>query len=332
MISLPDRALTSRLIMLSLFATTVVGCSNFSDQTNPAGIETTVFDDRFGNALEEVFATCSDPLSINPGDETISLTSRCNSLSDVASTNGQLVASLLMGQGDIELDAPIASRVGTINQTIDGFSWPMQNCEIQVDGTIDFRGMDLYDLDAEWTERRGKAAFKIDFDFEGTQTVARVTIDAVADCPSGLNQWLIQKRLDNHLNGRHNVRASGMDLDVWIPFFEEDGGVATDLEVRFVVNRVSLSGVDWRKLYVDAAEMNELFRVQLETEADSIFENSLSELPAIALDLLQNGYDEDAPLCSLKQAGGQLTLRTGDTDGGHPCIGRAVAESLNFHR
>ena len=57
---------------------------------------------------------------------------------------------------------------------------PLQNCEIHVEGTIDFRGIDLYDLDAEWTNRRNEAAFKIDFDFQGTQTVARVNIDAEA--------------------------------------------------------------------------------------------------------------------------------------------------------
>ena len=72
----------------------------------------------------------------------------------------------------------------------------------------------------------------------GTQTVARVDIDAVADCPSGFNRWVIQQRLDRYLNGRHNVRASGMDLDIWIPFFEEDDQVETDLEVRFVVDGV----------------------------------------------------------------------------------------------
>ena len=29
-----------------------------------------------------------------------------------------------------------------------------------------------------------------------------------------------------------------MDLDIWIPFFEEDDQVETDLEVRFVVDGV----------------------------------------------------------------------------------------------
>ena len=322
----------TRTIALALAASTLMACTNFSDQHQAAGIETTRFDDRFALALEEVFATCSEPLSINPGDENISLTAGCNSVSDVSSTNGQLVASLLMAQGDVELAAPIASRVGTIDQTIDGFPWPLQNCEIHVDGTIDFRGIDLYDLDAEWTNRRGEAAFKIDFDFQGTQTVARVNIDAVADCPSGLNRWVIQQRLDRYLNGRHNVRASGMDLDIWIPFFEEDDQVETDLEVRFVVDGVSLSGVDWGKLFVDAADMNELFRSQLEDEADAIFEDSLSELPEIALNLLHNGIDQDAPLCSIEQSGGVLTVRTGDEDARFPCLGRVVTGSVSIPR
>ena len=144
-----------------------------------------------------------------------------------------------MAQGDVELAAPIASRVGTIDQTIDGFPWPLQNCEIHVDGTIDFRGIDLYDLDAEWTNRRGEAAFKIDFDFQGTQTVAS-RHRCRGRLPIGPESWVIQQRLDKYLNGRPDMRASGMDLDIWIPFFEENDQVETDLEVRFVVDGVSL--------------------------------------------------------------------------------------------
>ena len=96
----------TRTITLSLAASTLMACTSFSDQHQAAGIETTRFDDRFALALEEVFATCSEPLSINPGDENISLTAGCDSVSDVSSTNGQLVASLLMGQGDVELAGP----------------------------------------------------------------------------------------------------------------------------------------------------------------------------------------------------------------------------------
>ena len=327
----PLQTLT-KLLTLSLTASSLIACSSFSDQTNTGSIETTVFDSRFGDALEEVFATCSDPLAINPGDSSISMTSGCTYATDVSSSNGQLVAGLLMTQGEVDLAEPIATRVGVIDETLDGFPWPLQNCEVQIDGSIDFRGLDLFDLDAKWTNRNGEAAFKIDFDFNGTQTVARVDIDAVADCPSGFNEWLIQTRLDNHLNGRHNVTASGMDLDIWIPFFEEDDRVNTDLEVRFEVGSVSLSGVNWSKLYVDAADMNELFRAQLETEADTIFEESLSELPVIALDLLENGFDADAPLCSINQAGGELTVKTGDADARYPCLERVVSGSLMLGR
>ena len=85
----------TRTIALALAASTLMACTNFSDQHQAAGIETTRFDDRFALALEEVFATCSEPLSINPGDEKISLTAGCNSVSDVSSTNGQLVTRVI---------------------------------------------------------------------------------------------------------------------------------------------------------------------------------------------------------------------------------------------
>ena len=166
----------------------------------------------------------------------------------------------------------------------------------------------------------------------GSHLLLRVDIDAVADCPSGLNRWVIQQRLDKYLNGRHHVRAAGMDLDIWIPFFEEDNQVETDLEVRFVVDGVSLRGVDWGKLFVDAADMNERFRSQLEDEAAAIFEESLSDLPEIALNLLHNGIDKDSPLCSIEQSGGVLTVRTGDQDARFPCLGQVVAGIGNIPR
>lgn len=322
----------AKMLTLSLTASSLIACGSFRDQTTSGSVETSVFDARFGDALEEVFETCADPLSIQPGDSTISLAGGCYYATEVASVNGQLVAGLLMSQGEVDLAEPIASEVGTIDETITGFPWPLQNCEVRVDGTIYFEGLNLYDLDARWTDRHEEAAFHIDFDFNGTQTVAEVDIDAVADCPSAINEWAIQKLLNANLNGRHDVRASDMDLDIWIPFFEESDRVATDLEVRFRVDSVNLSGVNWGALFLDADEMNEMFRSELQREADDIFEESLSDLPAVALQLLHYGIDGDAPVCSISQSGGELTVKTGDADARFPCVNRVITDAVIFGR
>ena len=60
------------------------------------------------------------------------------------------------------------------------------------------------------------------------------------------------------------------------------------------------SGVDWGKLFVDAADMNELFRSQLEDEADAIFEEpeqlrDRTEPPA-------QRYRRGCSLCSIEQS------------------------------
>ena len=309
--------------LLSLLALSSA-CSSFTDVSRSGNVTDTVFDRTFPDALEEVFATCADPLRLEPGDDTVDLTEDCEYATEVASPEGQLIAALLMTRGTIDLAEPIAQDVGTMELTLDDLPWPIQNCEIAIDVDIDFEGIRLFDLDADWVTHSGSPSLRIDFDFNGTQTVASVDIDATADCPSRFNEWFIQKRLDNHLNGNHNVRASGLDLDVWVMFDEENDSVVSELDVDFDVGSVDFQGVNWSKLFVDPSTTEETTRASLESQAQGIFEDALADLPAIALDLLFNGIDEDAPVCDLDEDGGEFTVSTGNADSSLPCFRRVV--------
>jgi hypothetical protein len=319
----------AKLITVTSLMALSTACSSFTDVSTSGNVTDTVFDRAFPDALEEVFATCSDPLRLEPGDDTVDLTDGCNYATDVSSTNGQLIAALLMTQGTVDLAEPISGDVGSMDFTIDGFPWPLQNCEVDIEADINFEGIRLFDLQADWVTHDGSPSLRIDFDFNGTQTLASVDIDATANCPSGFNEWLIQKRLDKHLNGSRNVNASGLDLDVWVMFDEENDSVVSDLDVEFDVGSVDIAGVNWDKLYTDPSDVEDEARDELQSQAQSIFEDALSELPEIALDLLFNGIDEDAPVCDLDVSGGEFTVSTGTT-GRFGCMRRVIARIKRF--
>ena len=319
---LKNRPTLTRLIVLSSLLGLTTACSGFTDVSNSGNVTDTVFDRAFPDALEEVFNTCSDPLRLEPGDSTISLTSGCDYATDVASANGQLIAGLLMTQ-TVELAEPISGDVGSMDFTIDGFPWPIQNCEIDIEADINFEGIRLYDLDADWVTHSGSPSLRIDFDFNGTQTLATVDIDATASCPSGVNEYFIQRRLDSYLNGTKNVNASGLDLDVWVMFDEENDSIVSTLDVSFDVGNIDITGVRWSKLFVDPTDIEEDARIEVQSQAQAIFEEALADLPEVALDLLFNAVDEDAPVCDLDVSSGEFTVSTGST-GRFNCMRRVV--------
>jgi len=319
-----------KLATLTSLMALSTACSSFTDVTTSGRVTDTLFDRSFPDALEEVFATCSDPLTLEPGDDTVDLTAGCTYATDVASPEGQLIAALLMTQGTIELAEPISGDAGSLNRVIDDLPWPIQNCEIDIQADIDFEGISLFDLEADWVTHSGSPSFRIDFDFNGTQTVASVDIEATADCPSRINEWFIQQRLDNHLNGHHNITASGLDLDIWVMFDEVNDSVVSSLDVQFDVDSVNIQGVNWSKLFMDSSDTEELARAELESQGQAIFENALSGLPQIGLDLLFNGIDEDAPVCKLDEDSGEFTVSTGTKGSPMPCARRVIKRYKRF--
>ena len=70
---------------------------------------------------------------------------------------------------------------------------------------------------------------------------------------------------------------------------------------------------------MDPSDTEELARAELESQGQAIFENALSDLPQIGLDLLFNGIDENAPVCDLDESGGEFTVSTGTKGSPLPC-------------
>lgn len=299
---------------LAMMAT---GCGTFSDQTEVNGVTKTVFDGRLPSAMEEVFASCHDPLVIEPGMTSVSLTNGCT-FADVTSAEGQALLFALAAQGDMELGAPIPEDVAVFEDVIDGLPWPVQNCEIRITTAVEFDGLDLYDLDAAWTTHDSRPSLHVDFDFDGTQRVGTADVDVDIDCPSGLSEWLIKtfkNKMIDEADGRHAIYASSMDLDLWIELSSTSSDLSGVTDVRFTVGDLWVD-IDWSALDVNGASYEESSRALFESEADAMLEDALADLGETTAELLEDAIPSGHVICSVSQSGGQLTLKSDDPGAG----------------
>lgn len=302
---------------LAMLAT---GCSTYSDQSVVNSITKTVFDSRLPEAMEEVFAQCHDPLVIEPGMTSISLTNGCQ-LGDVSGVEAQTLLLALGAQGDMDLGAAIPEHVATFTDTIDGLPWPVQNCEIRITTEVEFDGLDLYDLDANWTTHDSKPSLHVDFDFNGTQRVGTADVDVDVDCPSGLSAWLINTfkgKMIDEAEGRHAIYASNMDLDLWIELSSTSSDLSGVTDVQFTVGDLYVN-IDWAALGVNGASYEESSRALFEAEADAMLEDALADLGETTAELIEDAVPAGQVICSVSQSGGELTLKS-DDPGARQCL------------
>jgi hypothetical protein len=298
------------------------GCSNFTTVTTPLSTTLTTFDNRAPAGLEEVFATCSEPLVLEAGDSSVDLRGTCDSAGDLTSAQAQLIYGLMAAEMPLALDAAIPSHLTTIVQTLDGFPWPVQNCEVVITADAVFEDLALYDLDASWETRGGDPALRIDFDFGSSQRVGHLDVNVNVNCPSSLSEWLIntfKSRVIDELDGRHPIRASGMDLDLWVHLDHTTSDITGDLELQFQVDGVDL-GIDWSLIdEIDGSEVEEEARATMESETEAMLRDSLGMLADTTADLVAMAIPSGHKVCSLTEAAGQLRLRT-DSPGIGSCL------------
>ena len=144
------------------------------------------------------------------------------------------------------MDSEIPTVLATSSESYSGFPWPIQNCRVDIDYTFEFSGLRLADLDARWSASRGDPRLLVDFDFPRTK-IGEIEISTAVDCPRSVSRGivnLITRRLRNELNGRHNVHANGMDLDLTFNIDHNTNQLLVDLDTEFDVSSVSID-IDW---------------------------------------------------------------------------------------
>lgn len=321
-----SRAICAGVLVVPLSA--VVSCSEFSEQSVENGQTLTVFDDRLPQAWEELWETCHQEFLIEADDEILDLRGSCTAPDDLESSSGQLLFFMLSTDPEVPLTIPnvlYEERSG-----FDGFSWPLQNCYVRIDTEVYFRSISFETVSAEWTYRGSSPAFKVELenprfgvdDIQRWAPVTRSTI-AAADCPSLLNEIILEEKLDNSgIDGIHDIRLRDMDFTVYIKFRIvgriTDGVYSNSLcgEVDVVASLDAdddALGIDWDRLPDKVREEFEGSIDLMEDELESMLVGELGDLGDRVADEIQATLPANENICSLLVNDGAFEIRTAVT-------------------
>ena len=290
---------TTNYIIIALVIN-LAACADFSSTTNSATRTYINYNSVLPNTLEEVFQTCNEPMSIEPGMESINLLGTCD-YDDVESEEALAVMLALALAGNQDLAEPIPEIVDTMEITLDDFPWPVQNCVVEITAEIHFNGLDLYNLTADWTTHGDAAGMHVDWDFHGSQHVADAYIEADVTCPKVLAESIVEGVVNNNVVGWRSVNASGMDLDLWITFDGDGDELVGDLDLDFDVGDLELS-LGWTKLEkygVDRDDIEESARQTLEDVGNNMLNAALADLPDEMASLLSDPIPEGNTICDV---------------------------------
>ena len=278
----------------------LAGCADFSNTTHSATRTYISYNNTLPNTLEEVFATCNEPLSIEPGMESINLSGDCE-FNDVNTPEAMSMLLALALAGNQELSEPIPEIVDTMEITLDDFPWPVQNCVVEITAEIHFNGLNLYNLTAGWTTHDNAAGIHVDWDFHGSQHVADAYIEADVSCPKALAEAIVRPIVENNVEGWRTVTASDMDLDLWVTFEGNGDELAGTLDLDFDVGDLEIS-LGWTKLEkygVDRDDIEDDARATLEDVGNDMLTAALSDLPDEMASLLSDPVPEDKTICDV---------------------------------
>lgn len=231
-------------VLVTLGAT---GCSTYYDETQSSTLfvyrQTLTFDDRLPSAMENVFDDCHDPMVLDPSAVIDPLGSCAGQpLNAYGGIEEQMLALALATQSDIDLTdsfpGGIEDALVDIYKFEDVMPWPMQNCEIFIELDMDLDGLALTDLDARWVEHGGVPSLHVDFDRQTSLSFISGDIDGDVDCPSAINEPVIQPHLPN---GSYTIDLTGVDLDLWFEFEIVGGEVSTSVEADFDIGGANIS-------------------------------------------------------------------------------------------
>lgn len=239
-------AKTLPLMTCALVALGATGCSTYYDETSGSALffdrQILTFDDRLPLAMETVFDDCHDPMVLEPSAVIDPLGSCAGQpLGAYGGLEEQVLALSLATQSDIDLTDSFPGGIEAALVDIYKFEnvmpWPMQNCEIFIELDMDLDGLALTDLDARWANHGGVPSLHVDFDRATSLSFISGEIDGDVDCPSAINEPIIQPHLPN---GSYEIDLTGVDLDIWFEFEVVGGEVSTSVEADFDIGGASV--------------------------------------------------------------------------------------------
>ncbi|MFN3198980.1 MAG: hypothetical protein ACE366_11335 [Bradymonadia bacterium] len=302
------------LAFCALFALGGSGCSIFYDVEESAGVTKTIFDDTLPSSLSEVFEECTEPLIIEGGIDEIDMLGSCT-IHDTDSAGADAVVMSLALNGPIDLGASIPRRLYTGTETIDGFSWPMQNCEVDFDFTVRLDKLKMYNLDSAWTNHGGDPALWIDFDFNRWADVVEFKVEHTVDCPSRINEGILRGLFNVAIpSGWRQMEIDGLDLDIWVELYDAGDEVGAELALD-----IDLTELDTDTYLSDLPISDEVILGALgfslsniEDEIEDQLYDALASLPGEVADLINGELPDGHTVCSVSQSGGELTVTTDD--------------------
>lgn len=298
-------------ILLGFLAACDAYYDEFYDVTAPG---TVVYDQTLPYAIEDVFATCHQPLAFTPAAP-FDPAGSCDSFSDLPDLPSQIVWGGLATYDPIDVAGAFPSDLTSLMSTTvwvyDPLSWPLQNCDIEIETDLDLAGLELTGVDSSWTTHGGLPALTIDFDPTGAP-LATGDIDGTAHCPS-LFGFLNQAIINPHLpRGYHTISLGGVDLDVWFSLAFSGRDVTATVDVAVNASSISLSPPldsaigDFQSLLADQGITLAKLTRDLERSLEAELAGTADQ---IAL-LVEAGVPAGQRICSLGVASGKLTMKT----------------------
>ncbi|MEE2789218.1 MAG: hypothetical protein VX589_17915 [Myxococcota bacterium] len=310
------------LAAMIVTASVVSGCNSFSTTSNlDNGRTLTVLDNRLPNSLDTAFEACSERIDIDGGASDVIIADTCDT-EMLTSTQDFVAAAALASYRTVELDEPIPTTLVRSTETYGGFPWPVQNCEVELDYTFEFSGLRLDDLDARWRHVGGDPRLVVDFDFP-RRKIGEVSISTAVHCPHGISRSIVKaltKTLRRELNGRHNVLAHGMDLDLTFDIDHDGEQLLVTLDTDFDVNSISID-LDWTKVetirllgipipVVDRDDILEPAKDIMLEEGGAIFSEALAGLADNVEDGLNGLVPTGHRICDLRGTNSSMEMET----------------------
>ncbi len=307
---------------IAFAAAAFAGCSEFAETSEmDNGRTLTVVDNRLPDSLDTAFEACVGQIDINSGESEVEITDGCDT-DQLDSIQDLIAAAALAAQDTIELDEAIPIVLDESSETYSGFPWPVQNCEVQLDYAFEFDGLSLDDLDARWRSNGGDPQLRVDLDFPRSK-IGEIDIDVDVDCPSNVSEGIVNfftSTLRNELQGRHDVFANGMDLDLYFDIDHNGRQLLVDLQTEFDASSITVD-LDWSKVEtirvlgfnIDVVDRNDILgpaETLLIEEGNAVFADALAGLADSVEDGLNQLVPEGHQICELRGTNSSMEMET----------------------
>ena len=303
-----------RLCPLALAA-----CSGFSTTSTynlPIGSGATVtFDRTLPNAVEEVMATCLDPLEIT--EFPLPATGACASSSDLQSPDAQLLWFALATQPPIDASAAFSTAEDALVEVyhIDGLPFPFEGCDIFLDVNMTIWGLEFTNAEAKWVMHNGVPAFTLDLDPTHSSTeFASGVISRNVDCPNPINEPIVAGFVPN---GVSSIKLDDVDLDVWFDLAISDSHVTATTTVDFDFSQMRLSPALAPIVQNSQGSFQDIVEAQtgmtmddLKGQANRTLASKLSAVRDQLENLIEAAVPDGQKICSLTVTNGKLVMTT----------------------